>query len=91
MGRKNYTRKCLALTTLVLSSPAFAQSTLFYGADGAYEGNASSYGSSTLYYGPTGQYLGNSFSTGDSTIYSGSDGSYAGSSYGPAIAAPYGE
>jgi hypothetical protein len=91
MGRKNYTRKCLALATLVLSSPAFAQSTLFYGPDGSYEGNASSYGSSTLYYGPTGQYLGNSFSTGDSTIYSGSDGSYAGSSYGPAIAAPYGE
>jgi len=91
MGRKNYTRKCLALAAFMLPSPSFAQSTLFYGPDGSYEGNASSYGSSTLYYGPTGQYLGNSFSTGDSTIYSGSDGSYAGSSYGPAIAAPYGE
>lgn len=91
MERKNHTRKCLTAAMLLLASPAFAQSTLFYGPNGSYEGNASTIGSSTIYYGPSGQYLGNSYTNNDSTIYSGSDGAYAGSSYGPAIAAPYGE
>lgn len=96
MGRKNHERKCLTgatllSATLLLTSPSFAQSTLFYGPSGQYEGNASTIGSSTIYYGPNGQYLGNATTVGESTIYSGSDGSYAGSSYGPSIAAPYGE
>jgi phospholipase/lecithinase/hemolysin len=80
-----------AVAAALCTTPASAQSTLFYGPNGSYEGNASTFEGSTLYYGSNGQYLGNSYSTGDSTIYSGSDGSYAGSSYGPAIAAPYGE
>lgn len=96
MERKSYKCKCLTgtilfSTTLLLCSPAFAQSTMFYGANGSYQGNASTVGSSTIYYGPNGQYLGNATTVGNSTIYSGSDGSYEGSSYGPAIAAPYGE
>ena len=96
MERKNFKRKCLTgaallSTTLLLTSHALAQSTMFYGPSGAYEGNASTVGNSTIYYGSNGQYLGNSTTINNSTIYSGSDGGYEGSSYGPAIAAPYGE
>jgi len=96
MGRKNHARKCLTsatllLTTFLLSSPSFAQSTLFYGPSGQYEGNASTVGNSTIYYGPSGQYLGGATNIGNATSYYGSDGGYEGSSYGPAIAAPYGE
>jgi len=91
MGRKNHTRKCLALAAFMLSSPAFAQSTMFYGPTGAYEGDALTMGSTTTYYGPTGQYLGNASSIGNTSSYYNSNGGYEGNSFGPAIAAPYGE
>jgi hypothetical protein len=96
MERKNFKRKCLTgaallSTTLLLTSHALAQSTMFYGPSGAYEGNAYTSNNFTSYYGPSGQYLGNSSSIGNTTSYYGSSGAYEGSSYGPAIAAPYGE
>jgi len=83
--------RTILCTTLLLSSPAFAQSTMFYGPSGQYEGNAYTSNNFTSYYGPSGQYLGNSSTIGGSTSYYGSSGSYEGSSYGPALAAPYGE
>lgn len=83
--------RTILCTTLLLSSPALAQSTLFYGPSGQYEGNAYTSNNFTSYYGPSGQYLGNSSTIGGSTSYYGSSGSYEGSSYGPALAAPYGE
>ncbi len=86
--------KIFALTSaavLTLSTPAGAQSTMFYGPSGQYEGNAYTSGNFTSYYGPSGQYLGNSSSIGNTTSYYGEAGAYEGSSYGPAIAAPYGE
>lgn len=96
MERKNHARKRLTSATLfsatlLLSVPAYAQSTMFYGSNGSYEGNAYTSGNFTSYYGPSGQYLGNSSTIGNSTSYYGSAGAYEGSSYGPAIAAPYGE
>lgn len=96
MGRKNHERQriigaAFLSATLLLAVPANAQSTLFYGPSGQYEGNASTVGNSTIYYGPSGQYLGDATNIGNATSYYGSDGGYEGSSYGPAIAAPYGE
>ena len=91
MERKSHKRKCLILATLLLPLPAVAQSTMFYGPNGSYEGNALTVGGSTIYYGPNGQYLGNASSIGDTTSYYNSNGGYDGNSLGPAIAAPYGE
>lgn len=89
---KNFQKGLMGWAVAALcASPASAQSTMFYGPNGAYEGNASTVGNSTIYYGSNGQYLGNAYTIGESTIYSGSDGAYAGSSYGPSVAAPYGE
>ena len=91
MGSKSHTRKCLTLAALMLSAPALAQSTMFYGPSGQYEGNAYTSNNFTSYYGPSGQYLGNSSTLGNTTSYYGESGGYEGSSFGPAIAAPYAE
>jgi hypothetical protein len=88
---KHHARNGLLVATLLFAHPALAQSTMFYGPLGDYEGNASTLGSSTIYYGPMGQYLGNSTTIGNTTSYYGESGSYEGSSYGPAVAAPYAE
>lgn len=82
--------RAIIITTL-FASPALAESTMFFGPNGSYEGNASTVGNSTIYYGSNGQYLGNAYTINNSTIYSGPNGSYEGSSYGPSVAAPYGE
>lgn len=96
MGRKNHARKCLTgatllSATLLLTSPAIAQNTMFYGPSGQYEGSALTIGSITSYYGTSGQYLGNASTINDTTSYYDSTGGYEGNSLGPAIAAPYGE
>ena len=91
MECKSYARKCLTAIGIMLSPQAFAQSTMFYGSNGQYEGNASTMGSTSSYYGPSGQYLGSATTTGDSSSYYNSNGGYEGNSYGPSIAAPYGE
>jgi hypothetical protein len=91
MERKSHKRKCLTVAALLFTSPALAESTMFFNSNGAYQGNASTMGSTTTYYGPSGQYLGTATSTGDSSSYYNSNGGYEGNSYGPSIAAPYGE
>ena len=78
-----------ALSAFLLSTPAMAQSTSFYGPSGGYEGSAYSNSGSTTYYGPSGQYLGNSYSNSGSTSYYGPAGQYEGSSYGPAVGGYY--
>ena len=72
--------KYLAIA-LLLATPAAAQTTMYYGADGSYQGQSIGSGNSRQYYGPTGGYEGQSIQSGSSTQYYGPTGGYAGQSY----------
>ncbi len=59
-------------------TPANAQSQMYYGADGSYQGQSVTNGNSTQYYGANGSYQGQSYNNGYTTQYYNSNGSYGG-------------
>lgn len=73
-------KKIIALT-LLLTSPALAQTQSYYGADGSYQGQSIQNGNTRTYYGPTGGYAGQSVDDGMGTrSYYDGYGGYAGQS-----------
>lgn len=70
-------KKIIALAVL-LSTPALAQSQMYYGADGSYQGQSIQSGNTRQYYGPSGGYEGQSITSGNTTQYYGPSGGYQG-------------